>query len=118
MDPVVAKVSRWEFRGSPDYVVRPEQPSFGFSYRNTTMFMRHAPLRTAGTVPIWSLAVMAAAFPAWRSLRRQLARPSEHSQNGCSDCGYDLRATPDRCPECGHSTGTEPTNATASRLAA
>jgi hypothetical protein len=52
------------------------------------------------TVPHWSVALTSVVLPAWwiRSFyRRRRAQRLGH----CSRCGYDLRATPERCPECG-----------------
>jgi hypothetical protein len=55
------------------------------------------------TVPIWLLALVTALLPTlWLA---QAMRRREHRRrlaaNRCIVCGYDLRATPDRCPECG-----------------
>ena len=60
--------------------------------------------------------VLFGAFPAWELLgvRRRRNRRKHRIANGlCLHCGYDLRSTPDRCPECGRSTATV---AQASRL--
>jgi hypothetical protein len=55
-------------------------------------------------VPQWSLVLLFGVLPtcwliSWR--RRQ-----RHGPGMCRQCGYDMRATPDRCPECGTSAAS------------
>jgi hypothetical protein len=51
------------------------------------------------TVPMWALMVGFGVWPAGYVARRILRR--RPGLGHCGKCGYDLRATPERCPECG-----------------
>ncbi|HTL29344.1 MAG TPA: hypothetical protein VL282_08985 [Tepidisphaeraceae bacterium] len=54
-------------------------------------------------IPYWMLTIIFAAMPAWWffRVRRQRLRTSRRERGCCEHCGYDLRATPGQCPECG-----------------
>jgi hypothetical protein len=54
-------------------------------------------------IPYWLLTTVSAILPLFK-LRPALRWPKKRyrlSHGLCLVCGYDLRATPDRCPECG-----------------
>jgi hypothetical protein len=50
-------------------------------------------------LPLWFVVVVLSVLPAMRMVAAVRARKRRVGR--CHRCGYDLRATPDRCPECG-----------------
>jgi hypothetical protein len=78
------------------------RPSFdfaGFAYGRVDYPNDQDYFAQAG-VPHWALVAVTGAAPAWRAWKCSRRRDRVRRQH-CPECGYDLRATPDRCPECG-----------------
>lgn len=102
--PYVSGVSGEIFRGA----------GFQWAFYNSPPDSRYRVLESRArfyVTPLWAIALVTGTMPLvvgmrWRRRRQAAAR----QLNGlCFACGYDLRATPDRYPECGASAGVSTT---------
>jgi hypothetical protein len=71
---------------------------FGFGRASLAMFTGSA--TTVTSIPFWAVVLATLALPA-SALRWRLRERRRLREGLCPNCGYDLRATPDCCPECG-----------------
>ena len=76
----------------------------GFEFQQLTSLSDHpSPWNRSGltiAAPCSILTLVFGMTPVVRTLRI-VRRHRRRARNACPNCGYDMRATPDQCPECG-----------------
>lgn len=107
------------------YMTPKDSPSGPISYESSYhravqlgYFATLAPPPQSAVVSVWHLQILHTMLILFflplplalclASLVRRLRQP----KTGCAVCGYDLRATPERCPECGTKVTPKPNAAT------
>lgn len=85
---------------NPVWAVTESHGRFGFRYESGTA----GPWAACQliVVPLWALLIVPAGFIALPPGLRLVRARSRCRRGACRQCGYDLRATAERCPECGH----------------
>jgi predicted RNA-binding Zn-ribbon protein involved in translation (DUF1610 family) len=66
-------------------------------------------------IPYWFFVPRHSSYPIY-VIRKERIRRTAVARNLCASCGYDLRATTDRCPECGMIKGNGPTGRRITRI--
>jgi hypothetical protein len=108
--------------GSRRFLSRPASPIFAFSIGNFVVYRANfnrlnaillastsAPIdrwrvTTTAIIPMWFVIALFTVLPVVSAFVFARKRSRRH-HNRCLACGYDLRASIDRCPECGTPIG-------------
>jgi hypothetical protein len=114
MDMLTPKAARARYVAPGLYHQYPDQASayIPVSLGIVSLDMNGADYRSAGSeciAPCWLLAATSAVLPAaWlvSTVRRRHRTRHRLRSRLCLKCGYDLRASPGPCPECGRSPPT------------
>jgi hypothetical protein len=88
----------WQYLAEPptpafiDHPAANARGAFGFAWATGAI--------STIAIPYWPLAVLLL-LPSAMALKRAARRRACRRKQICDACGYDLRASPQRCPECG-----------------
>jgi hypothetical protein len=98
-------IRTWRWRREPDrpLVIAADDLwlRMGFGWESTTTAVGARTFKThAISVPQPIVIAIVAILPSWW-LRVVIQRKLRQRSGLCCKCGYDLRASPERCPECG-----------------
>ena len=84
--------------------VRKDWLGFSFSKQSDSRFKAGTFVERNYGAPMWAVALLTFPPAAWAigsGSARRLRRRRRRQAGQCLECGYDLRATGDKCPECG-----------------
>ena len=96
------------------YWIDPDKPRprTGLTWSSGSSFWLPPGWDPTATIPYWHLLMYFGALPLWWCVRRLAslaALQNRRRKRGlCSMCGYDLRASCGRCPECGMADSLAP----------